>query len=252
MYRLASTFCPTTASARSGGSRLALLPDGRSRAQGVDGQIYVGEPQHRFDLSTWFRYLINVKVISIVDNTLLSTSDGDPNLLSKASDAALLRAAIDAWREEYKELSELWRHLDTKAQGAIVLSGILLAAFGTFVTKHSAPFTVADKVLSIIEVTLIAITIGMYAAALSLRESVLPPSSGSLQSIIDDLLGAEISERVTRLDDMAGEEIALWKSCNLSVRSAIESKTSWLWRGQIFACLAIACLAILAVILILE
>jgi hypothetical protein len=42
-----------------------------------------------------------------------NTNDGD------SDEVALLKQAVESNRDQYGELSELWRHLDTKAQGEL-------------------------------------------------------------------------------------------------------------------------------------
>lgn len=168
------------------------------------------------------------------------------------SDSKLLKMALDARREEYKDLSELWRHLDTKAQSTVPLVGILMAAFVGFVTKKGGPVCVADRVLSVGEVLLLTATAVLFVVSLTLRESIGAPFLGVLQSMIDDVLKLSPDERAKRMDDLAREELDAWEKCNDSVRLVTEKKSKWLYRGQISICVAILWLAVFAVIQVLE
>jgi len=105
-----------------------------------------------------------------------------------ASELALLRLLVESNRDEYKELSELWRHLDTKAQGVIAIAGILLAAFVAFLTKNQTALPCGQRMLFITAVVLFTVSIALSVFSLKLRESVGPPHFGGLQTIVTDLL----------------------------------------------------------------
>jgi uncharacterized membrane protein YphA (DoxX/SURF4 family) len=52
----------------------------------------------------------------------------------------------------FKELSENWRHLNSKAQGNIAISGILLAAGIAFLGRGQTLPSIADRVLIVLAV----------------------------------------------------------------------------------------------------
>jgi hypothetical protein len=135
---------------------------------------------------------------------------------AQVDDASLIRLIVEARREEYSELSELWRHLDTKAQGVIALAGILLAAFVAFVTK-AQPSPGCGRVLAVAGVLLFTASLTTAVLSLRIREVVGPPHFGDIESTIDDFLKLPLDERSSRLADLGRQEIADWTKCNEAV-----------------------------------
>lgn len=153
-------------------------------------------------------------------------------------DVALLRFSVEAFREEYKELSENWRHLDTKAQGNIAISGILLAAAVAFLGRtHGVP-CVAERVLIVLAIANLALTIVLAVICLRVRWVEGPPHFGARQQMVSDLMQAEEqTARASRLGDLLNEEISQWTASNHETRVAVESKAKVLAWAQ----LAILC-----------
>lgn len=146
---------------------------------------------------------------------------------------SLLRRSIEFRRDEYKELSENWRHLDTKAQGNVGISGILLAAVVAFLTKGQPLSNVLDRLLVIVAVVSLGATIVLAVRALRVLSTLGPPHFGTMQDIIDDFLkAASPEERSTRLGDLLREELGLWVQCNDDARHAVESKAKLLSQAQ--------------------
>lgn len=146
-------------------------------------------------------------------------------------EVALLRFSVEAFREEYKELSENWRHLDTKAQGNIAISGILLAAAVAFLGRAQTVPCVAERVLSVLAIANLALTIVLAVISLRVRWVEGPPHFGATQQMVSDLLRAEDqAARSSRLADLLNEEISQWATCNDESRVAVDSKArvlSW-------------------------
>src|ERR1019366_359048 len=175
------------------------------------------------------------------------------------SDLALLRLLVEFRKEEYGELSELWRNLDTKAQGVIALAGILLAAFIALITKVQSPvgqpsgshscFGLWEQRLSIVTVGLLTSSMVYALLSLRLRTSTGPPYLGGfIQSAVDDLLQTQESERAGREPDLIREERSQWAICNDESTSAVSRKASLLAVGQILIGVSIGCLAAIAVL----
>jgi len=175
----------------------------------------------------------------------------DPNH-EVSSEATLLRMLVESRREEYKELSELWRNLDTKAQGVIALTGILLAAFVAFITKGQVRPGCVERGLFV--VTLLLFTGSMFAAALALRirATVGPPYFGPVQENLQDLLQLEEPDRSERMNDLVREELLQWEECNEAVRAAVNAKTEALSWSQLLTGVSIALLALIAITIVVR
>ncbi len=171
----------------------------------------------------------------------------DPINNAAPDDVTLIRMIVEARREEYSELSELWRHLDTKAQGVIALAGILLAAFVAFITK-TQPSSAAQRAIYVVGVALFTSSLAMAALSLKIREVVGPPHFGDIESTIEDFLQLPLEERSSRLSDLGREEISEWTRCNETVQHAVEIKARFLSWSQLLISLSIVWLAVLAMI----
>jgi hypothetical protein len=59
----------------------------------------------------------------------------------------LPRLALENYREEYRDLSETWRSLDTKAQGLGAIAGIFLAALFAWAREMPPTFGRSERLL---------------------------------------------------------------------------------------------------------
>lgn len=130
------------------------------------------------------------------------------------SELALLRVLVDSRKEEYRELSDLWRNVDTKAQGVIALAGILLAAFIALIAKvQSSPgqhvngeLTALGLVLSLLAVCLLTASMICSVLSLKLRKSAGSPYlNGSLRTAVEDLLLIKETDRTDRMPGLLRE-----------------------------------------------
>jgi hypothetical protein len=170
-------------------------------------------------------------------------SDGD--------ELSLLRLAVEFRRDEYKELSENWRNLDTKAQGNIAISGILLAASVAFLSKGPSPDVTLQRWLILLIVVSLALTIILAVFALRVRVVSGPPHFGSMQEMIGDFLAAvKTEERAARMGDFLGEELSLWAQCNDETREIVNRKANLLSYAQlaiVFATLLVSIFTVLRI-----
>ena len=180
------------------------------------------------------------------------TGDEDKD---STSDVALLKLLVGIRQEEYKELSEGWRNLDTKAQGVIALAGILLAAFIALQGAHPSGGYIRslEQIISIIAVGLLTASMIFSVLSLRLRKVIgFAYFTGSFRSAVEDLLQVQQASRSNRMSDLAREELSYWNECNKDTGSAIDKKALMLTCGQAAIGLSILCLAGIAVLRILE
>jgi hypothetical protein len=164
---------------------------------------------------------------------------------------SLLRLSVEFRRDEYKELSETWRHLDTKAQGNVVISGILLASVVAFLSKGQGPATGLDRALVTVAVVSLGATIVLAVRALRVQAVTGPPHFGSIQEVIDDFLrAATTEERSARIGGLVREELALWTECNGQIRKSVDTKAtrlSWAQNGILLATIIVSVFTIIRV-----
>ena len=130
----------------------------------------------------------------------MSTSPTSPvEATAHSSDFELIERTLVSHRDYYDELSETWRQLDSKAQSGTALVGILLAAFVAFVTKSQTSFSVADLVLCVVEILLLAAAAVLFVLVIRPTESEPAPFCGKVQAQIKEILGEDDPARIAVL-----------------------------------------------------
>lgn len=159
----------------------------------------------------------------------------------------LLAGALQSYRDEYKELSDTWRHVEGKAQGTITVSGIFLAAAFAFVRDLTGAGTgLLEKSVLAVAVGTLTATVILAVLSLRVREVVAPPLGESLDEMITDLSGlthaAEIAERLPRF---IGDQLEMWKNANEAVDRVNKGKAGLVAWAQRLLLLSIGLVAVL-------
>lgn len=161
---------------------------------------------------------------------------------------SLRRAVLVAYREEYKELSDTWRGLETKAQGSIAIAGIFIAgafAYIRDITPNSHPY---EKLFLIIIVLCLVTSVVLSILALKIRTVAAPPMGEYIDQMVRDILNLnnddELAERIVRFDN---DQITTWRMVKKEAENANRLKARYLWRAQIFLMSAIATVALLMI-----
>ena len=80
-----------------------------------------------------------------------------------------LKDILDSLRAEYRELSETWRHIESKAQGAVTILGIFLAGVFAFIRLLPEDATPVEKWFLVAALALLAFSIVCAVLALRIR-----------------------------------------------------------------------------------
>ena len=159
----------------------------------------------------------------------------------------LLRETLEAYRQEYDELSEDWRNVDTKAQGNITVCGIFLAAIVAFAKDLAAKGTVDERHLLIFTAVLLAVSVGMSLTTLIVRSVLGAPLGAAHDSLVADLLRTKaISD--AQISNYIRDPISFWKETNRELQEANSKKAKLLLTGQILLVFAILAATILIVL----
>lgn len=171
----------------------------------------------------------------------------------EALGAELSRIALETHRSEYAELSEIWRNLDTKAQGLGALAGIFLAAALAWARELPTDATAPVRAVVIGTIVLLVLTIVAAVFALQVRAVTASPLGPETEEMLQDILGkAKDGEQEQRLVAFNNDQIAAWKDTNDAVRGFNESKAQWVSFGQVtllIAALIVATFSSLTVLL---
>ena len=158
--------------------------------------------------------------------------------------------ALTSYREEYRELSETWRHLETKAQGTVAIAGIFLAGVFAFVRTLSDNASFCDKALLLIAVLLLVLSVLFAILVLRVREVTSPPIGDSLDTLVKDLLSpgeATQEDLVAFVRDQTG----MWADANKETHRHNQIKADHLFRAQILLLIAVVVVAVLTSLSIL-
>jgi hypothetical protein len=107
-----------------------------------------------------------------------------------ADDFKLLQMAVQSSQDDYKELSETWRHLDSKAQGSIAICGILSAGIAAFASRPESFHSGIEQLLVLGSLFALAAGIFFALATMRLRSVEAAPYSGVIQQMIRDLIAS--------------------------------------------------------------
>ena len=159
---------------------------------------------------------------------------------------ALRKTILDAYYNEYKDLSDTWRSMETKAQGGITVAGIFLAAVFAYIEKVT--LTRFDKVLLIIAIALLVFTVFLAVKSLMVHEVPSPPLGlccdhygTRLLSVKDDL------EFIERVDLFFYDVVIEWRQYVKRALLDYRHKASYLYPAQVLLLFAAGIVAVLTI-----
>lgn len=164
------------------------------------------------------------------------------------SQRQLLQNVIDGCQLEYRELSDNWRSLDSKSQGAVAISGVFLAGAFAFIREITKESPSNENSWLIAAVVLLAISVICALAALWVRTVHSVPDGETLNNCVKDLLKMDDGTSHERIANFYHDQIKLWTTTNQDIAGANWKKACCLTWAQIFLLLAIICAVIATVI----
>lgn len=161
-------------------------------------------------------------------------------------------SVIEAYANEYKELAETWRNLESKAQSAITVAGIFIAGAFAYVREIKPPTHTTEKVLLEVSVGFLIASVVLSILALRLRKVAAPLMGDNMNTMVGDLLQLSDDENfLKRLPDHYNDQSGLWRKVKEETHAANQSKARFLWWSHItlvIAIVVVACITVLKVI----
>lgn len=172
---------------------------------------------------------------SSVTNAPTKSSQEEKILENKES---LRQAALDVYRDEYKELSETWKSLETKAQGTVTIAGIFIAASFTFAKDLTTTrLSFNENLILGAAIICLIISVLFSVMALKTREVDAPPSGERILEMTDHLIDLpDLAERRVRF---IYDQAKLWESVVRTTKDALYEKESFLRTAQGFLVVAV-------------
>ena len=161
----------------------------------------------------------------------------------------LLEAALASYREEYRDLADDWKGLETKAQGSVAVAGIFLAALFAFVRELTANSGPLESVLLAVAVLTLLVSVGYAIAALRIRDIAASPLGKHLKPLVQHLLATpDLEANPDRATNFLNDHIRMWHETNENMHHENDRKAGHVLRSQVCLMAAIAAVAILTVV----
>jgi len=150
----------------------------------------------------------------------------------------LFGEAIDYFSREYEDLGKAFAGLDSKAQAAAAVAGVMTAALLTVTARDSYRHAVRLFGLSILVPifgALVLLLLSILASILTMRVRSVPPpyNSEGVAASLEDLAGLSAEELTEEAFQNHYRDIMkAWKKTLEDTRPVIEEKAEWLQRAQ--------------------
>ena len=172
--------------------------------------------------------------------------DSDLETHGREKRRSLREAVLGSYRDEYKELGDAWRGLETKAQGTVAIAGIFLAGAFAYIREISAQTSLGQKLLLVCAIVCLVTSVCLSVLALEVRRVAAPLVAGRVDQLVKDLLAvADDNEFLDRLPDFYSDQAAAWREVNQQSHEANQSKARRVWNAQGFLLAAIILVALL-------
>jgi len=162
----------------------------------------------------------------------------------------LLRSALDSYKQEHRVVSETWKHLESKAQGTIAISGILLAGVFAFVRMVSVASATHEKLLLMSAVLMLLLSVIFAVCVLRIREVAGAPLGDDVRGLVEDLLAGGEVPSPEEISNFINDQAGMWSEVNKQVDAINQCKASYLFRSQKVLLIAIMLVATLTIIAI--
>ena len=161
---------------------------------------------------------------------------------------SLQKAVLESYRDEYKELSETWRNLESKAQGAVTIAGIFIAGAFAYIREVGPQAHRSDRVFLGASILSLMISVLLSIWALRVRTVAAPPIGEYVDNLVRDLLqvdnDAKLKERVM---GFVTDQTDSWRRATRGAKESNKSKANYLLASHVFLVIAILTVALLSI-----
>ena len=160
---------------------------------------------------------------------------------------------ITAYQDEYKDINETWRSIETKAQGAVAIAGIFAAGAFAFTRELMANASPLQKWMHVLTMVFLISSVVLAVCSLFVRRASTAPFGRSMENLVRDLVVNDIpeAELPVRLSNFQKQHSARWQSTNEELFWANRRKGVFLLIAQSFLVLAIVTVGALTITIVL-
>lgn len=159
----------------------------------------------------------------------------------------LLKDVLASYKDEYKELIDVWKQLDLKAQGTITVCGVFLAGIFAFSRDPATTDRSIEKWLVIIATALLVLSVIAALAAIQIRPTKFPPVGSVHDALVTDWLGGKVGFDDDQKAAYLTHQNASWKEANKDLYSKNGHKAHAIGGAQWILLGAIFCAAVLTI-----
>ena len=156
------------------------------------------------------------------------------------------KTTLDAFRDEYREHSEIWRSLENKAQGNIAVAGIFVAGSLAYLTKSDVKLYPHEVIFLLAAVVCLIVSVVLSILTIKTQEITPPPLGSFVNHFTRVLLGMDPICFKGFLATFYADHANQWIKVIAELRESNETKAQLLWRAQEFLIAAILAVAALS------
>jgi len=141
----------------------------------------------------------------------------------------MLPTALESFRDQFRDLSEGWRHLDTKAQGAGAISGVFLAAAFSWAKEIPDSFGPIQRFILVVCVALLIVAVICSVIALQIRTIQAPPFGSTTANMIRGMIRQQHPLEIKTMSvAFYNDQMKIWESCNRAMEVHLGKKSRWI------------------------
>ena len=166
----------------------------------------------------------------------------------------LEKEALEAYKEEYKDLLASFQGIDTKAQGVVAIAGIFIGGLFAFLNSSSFARTTLAVLLLLVGIIVLIGSVLLAILVLRVRDTAGVPPGQHTGQILDDLLALKLEDNdlKTALPGFYGDKSRAWSGCVDAVRIDVDKKADFLWGAQLMLAFGVSCVALMTIFKLLE
>lgn len=145
----------------------------------------------------------------------------------------LLEGVLKAYENEYKDLNDTWRMLESKAQALASVAGIFIAATFAFARDLQAAAPTSFRLALILAVLLLLLATVAGVAVLFVSSVQTPVGGAELARMVDDVSPLmRDGEALERYCNLLRDQARVWSQAIASLKVANARKSRFLRLGQ--------------------
>ena len=166
----------------------------------------------------------------------------------------LEKEALEAYKEEYKDLLASFQGMDNKAQGAVTTAGIFIGGLFAFLNSSSFARTSFSVTFLLVAITMLVGSVLLAILVLRVRDTAGVPPGQLTSQILDDLLVLKLADDALKaaLASFYGDNSRAWSGCVDAIRADVGKKSDLLWGAQLTLAIGVFFVALMTILKLLE